>query len=459
MRWRDTTVVLFEVCPKAVTLVLCRVLAATVLLAGQPLLLGVVLDVPADFIAWRAFAAAADKPQEKTRKTPALSQAVYEKLTEAQALAEEGNSGAALRVLNGVRDNRRNKLNSYELANLYNMYAFIRFQQERYQQAIGEYKKVLAQPNLPLAMTTNTHYSLAQLYFVVENYPAAISSLQRWFALAENPQPEAYVLLAQAYYQTRSYNKALQNIERAMSLARAKGKAPQENWYLLQRALYYDKGDYKKVARVLEQLLRRWPKKEYLTQLSGIRGELRDTRGQLVAMETAYQAGMLSTEQEWLNMAYLYLGTDTPYKAAQVWQRGLDQRMIKANARHYQLLGNALRAAQEQDRAIPVLVRAAELAGDGEPWAQLANIYLDIGDYGKAARAARTALGKGKLRRPDQMYVAWGMALYNLDQLDTSRTQFEKAAKDRRSRQLATDWIDFLDGELLRRAALQDGLG
>ena len=89
----------------------------------------------------------------------------------------------------------------------------------------------------------------------------------------------------------------------------------------------------------------------------------------------------------------------------------------------------------------------------------MANIYLDIGDYGKAVRAARTALGKGKLRRPDQMYVTWGMALYNLDQLDTSRTQFEKAAKHRRSRQLATDWIEFLDSELLRRAALEDGLG
>jgi tetratricopeptide (TPR) repeat protein len=451
----------------------CRVLLAILLLAVHSALLSVMPGVgggvgsgsqamaaasDADSNAADSNAADSNKGQEKTRKTPALSNAVYEQLTEAQALSEAGDSSGALRILNDMRDARRNKLNSYELANLYNLYAFIYYQGERYKQAIQAYAKVLAQPNLPLAMETNTLYSLAQLYFVVENYPKAIQSLKQWFALAENPQPDVYVLLAQAYYQTQDYNLALSHVETAMRLAREKGKQPQENWYLLMRVLYYEKGDMKKVAWVLEQLVRGWPKKEYLTQLSGIRGELRQERRQVVAMETAYVANMLSSEQELLNMAYLYLGTDTPYKAAQVLNKGLEQQQIAQTAKNYALLGNALRAAQELEQAIPAMERAAELADDGEPWAVLANIYLDMDNYSQAARAARTALNKGKLRRADHMRVALGMALFNLEQLDKARVQFELAAKDKRSRKIADDWINYLDSELLRRQSLLDDL-
>ena len=81
-------------------------------------------------------AIAAEKKQkstEKTRKTPALRNEVYEQLAEAQELSEAGNINEAVQVLNGLRDSQgRRKLNSYELANMYNFYAFIYYQQEQY---------------------------------------------------------------------------------------------------------------------------------------------------------------------------------------------------------------------------------------------------------------------------------------------------------------------------------------
>ena len=78
-----------------------------------------------------ALAREASAKQEKTRKTPALSSAVYEKLTKAQELSEAGDMRGALSLLDGLRDSQgRSKLNSYELANLYNYYAFIFYQRE-----------------------------------------------------------------------------------------------------------------------------------------------------------------------------------------------------------------------------------------------------------------------------------------------------------------------------------------
>lgn len=406
-------------------------------------------------------AAAADdeKPPEKTRKTPALRNAVYEQLAEAQELSEAGDINGAVAVLNALRDSQgKRALNSYELANMYNFYAFIYYSQEQYGKAIQAYKDVLKQSNLPLAMEVSTNYSLAQLYFVTEEYNKAIQALNEWFKVAENPQPDAFVLLAQAYYQNKQFDKSLANVEKAMRLAKEKGKEPKENWFLLQRVLYYDKGNMKKVAQVLEELLRRWPKKEYWTQASGIYGELKNDSRQLVALDTAYTAGMLDREQELVNMAYLYLGSDTPYRAAKVLDKGLKNKTIKATSKNYELLGNSLRASQEIERAIPALAKAAELSDEGELWARLANVYLDNDDFSSAAKAAQTALKKGKLRRPDSTRIVLGMALFNLDKLTAARKQFVQAAKDDRSKKMAKDWIKYLDNELARRKSLQDGL-
>lgn len=409
-------------------------------------------------VAGSAWAEAPTKP-EKTRKTPALRADVYERLNEAQELAEAGKSREALILLDGLRDSQgRRKLNSYELANLHNFYAYIYYQKERYPQAINAYRQVLAQPDLPLAMEEATHYSLAQLYFVQEDYSRAISSLNKWFLIVEKPQPDAYVLLAQAYYQNKNYDLALNNVEKAVRLAGEMGKPPRENWYLLMRALYYDKGNLKKVAWVLEELLRRWPKKEYLLQASGIYGELGRERRQVAAMESAYVMGWLAREQELLNMAYLFLGSDTPYKAARVLEKGMAAKAIASNAKHYELLGTALRAAQETQRAIPAMAKAADLADDAEPWARLANIYLDNDQFAKAAEAARIALKRGQLKRPDDTRLVLGMALFNMHQLEAARREFQRAAKYKRSEKTARNWIDYLDNELARLQSLKDGL-
>jgi len=398
--------------------------------------------------------------KDNARRTPALRSDVYDKLSEAQQLAEAGKAREALAVLNALRDSQgRRRLNSYELANLHNFYAFVYFQQEQYGRAIQAYQQVLAQPDLPQALEESTHYALAQLYFAQEDYDKAIGELQQWFKLVQNPQPDAYILLAQAYYQNKQYDQALRHVEQGMRLAAQGGKPPKENWYLLMRALYYDKGDLKKVAWVLEELLRRWPKKEYLVQLSGMYGELRNERAQVAAMESAYVMGWLQQEQELLNMAYLFLATDTPYKAAKVLEQGLDSKSIKSSSKNYELLGTALRAAQERQRAIPAMRRAAELAGDGEPWARLASVYLDLDDYAKAAEAAQAALQRGGLKWPEDSRLVLGMALFHLDQLDAARRQFELAAKSSRSSKSAGDWLKYLDAEVERRKSLRDALG
>ena len=158
------------------------------------------------------------KPQRETRRTPALRNKVYEKLAEAQAAAEAKDLPGASRILDAmIAGEGKKSLNSYELANVYNLYAFIYYSRENYSKALQSYEKVVAQPDLPLAMEINTRFTIAQLYFVQEQWQKGIDALLKWFKMTDTPNPNAYVLLAQGYYQLKDYDKALVNVNKAIT--------------------------------------------------------------------------------------------------------------------------------------------------------------------------------------------------------------------------------------------------
>ena len=398
--------------------------------------------------------------KEKARRTPAMRNAVYEQLSAAQVAAEAENFAEAKRVLDQLMaeySTSKKQMNSYELANAYNFYAFLYYSSENYPKAIEAYNKVLAQPDIPEAMEIGTRYSIAQLYFVVEDYAKAAEALSKWFAVAPNPAPDAYILLAQAYYQLKKYDQALVEVEKGMAEAKERGQEPKENWYLLTRVLYYEKNDIPKTTEILEILARKWPKKDYFLQLSGMYGELKKEDKQLAAMETVYRNGWMENERELVNMAYLYLGSDQPYKAARVLEKGIKGKSIEETAKHLELYGISLRQARENKLAVVQLEKAAKKANDGEMWSRLANIYMDLDRNAEAVDAARKSLKQGGGRRPDNTRVVLGMALYNLGKYTDAKKAFADAAKDKRSTKMAKQWIKFLDTEIEReRQIAQD---
>ena len=118
----------------------------------------------------------APKKERETRKTPALRNNIYEKLAEAQTFAEAKQYAEAEAVLNDMLDatSKKSKLNRYELANVYNTYAYLRYAVEDYDGALDYYRKVIDQrPEIPLALEINTLYTVAQLYFLQENWRRA----------------------------------------------------------------------------------------------------------------------------------------------------------------------------------------------------------------------------------------------------------------------------------------------
>jgi Tetratricopeptide repeat len=397
------------------------------------------------------------KKQQETRRTPALRNKVYEKLAEAQVAAEAKDWRTASGVLDDMIEKGGKKaLNSYELANVYNLYAFIHYSQEDYAKALQAYENVVAQPDIPIAMEINTKYTIAQLYFVQEQWGRGIDALLEWFKVTENPPANAYILLAQGYYQKKDYGKSLLNTNIAIDMYKAKDKVPKEQWYNLARFLYFDKNDVPNAVATLEELLKYYPKKQYWVQLSHMYGEQKKESWQLAAMETAYVQEMLDKGTEQTTMAYLYLNAEVPYKAAKVMDRGLKDKSIEGTSKNFEIVGNAWRQAQEVEKAIPAMEQAAAKSDKGELYARLGNVYLDGDQYKKAISSINKGLSRGGVKRPDTARLVLGMAYFNDKQYSKARDAFKAARKDKRSEKYAAQWLKYLANELDRQKKLQD---
>ena len=375
---------------------------------------------------------------EKQKATGAIDAKTFEKLMKAQELTEAGNHTEALAVLDILKN--RDKINGYGKSQMWNFYAFIYASKEDYKNAIRAYTEVIAIEETPEALALQAKYTIAQLNFQLEKYDLCIKYMNEWVAAVAKPTPTAHIMLAQAHYQLKDYDKALINVDKAVSLETAAGRKVKENWLRLKSALYYDKGDFKNTASTFEQLVSLYPKTNYLKQLAGMYGELGKDSRRLAIYDSIYLNGELKKSGDILNLGYMFLGQEAPYKAAKIIEKGMNDGIIEKNQKNIETLGNAWAQANQHDKAIPVLEQAAKLSSKGALFARLAGVYFDAGEYQKAANAALKASEKGGFKNPGNNFLLMGMSYSNLKQHHKALQSFRSAKKTKKILKEARAW-------------------
>ncbi|WP_425451676.1 tetratricopeptide repeat protein [Alteromonas aestuariivivens] len=387
---------------------------------------------------------ASDKP---TRRVPTLRSKVYEQLARAQAAADENNLSEAIAILKEVED-KSSSMNSYEKAMMYNFYGFIYYNDEQYDQALNAFEQVVEQQPIPENFEMTTLFSLAQLHLMQGNYDKSVRFLERWESLNDGPvPPKNLILKAQAYYQNKLYQEAAGFITKAIEDHEAEGMIPDENWLVLQRAIFYELKQPEKVKDVLIKMVKLFNEPKYWIQLAGMYGELGEERKQLAIMESAYQQGYVESAADIFNLAQLYYYHRAPYKGAKLMEQALEEGVLERNLRNLKFLGQSWSLAKEQDKAIPAMMAASELSDDGELDAQLAQILLNAERWDDAISSADRALEKGELRNPGLVYLVKGMALYNKKQYALALNQLAEAEKHQSSRGMAQQWKQFVESE------------
>lgn len=332
----------------------------------------------------------------------------------------------------------------YEEAVAVQTYGHILAAQEKYAQAVEQFKRAIELNALPNPTHFGMMYNVAQLLITTERYEEGLQWLNRYFNSV--PQQEidlnAYVLAASANAELNNYRTAIDYIEKALALS----KKPKESWYQLLLAMHLELKDYETAGKVLERMVKIWPdKKQYWTQLSSIYLQLKQDEKALSVLELAQTKGLLDKESEWMQLAQLYLYLEIPYKGAKVLQTGMEKGIIEQNKEHLELLGNAWYSARELDQAIDAFERAGKLAVNGKLDMRRAYLLVDKENWEEARQALNAALQKGGLDDTGNAYILLGMSNYELGNTQAAREAFNKALQYDDSRSAASQWLRHLE--------------
>ena len=382
-----------------------------------------------------------------------------------------------LSILNELRRDIAN-LKSYDRSVMWNAWAFVYFSDGKYEQAMDAYYRLINEPEVTIGLRVGALLSLAQLHLVQENYKEGIELILQWMDEVEKVTAQSYSLLGQAYYQTGDFRKSLTSMETAVTMAEEEGYKPRENWYVIMAAcigeLKKDIGEKESLLRqidIYEILVNLYPKKQYFIQLGGSYGQLGREKDYMITLKAAHQKDFLNKESEYLALTQLLLLNQNPYWAAQVFVSGqkkmitiVDEKteeekivpVIKDTEKNLKLLADAWRMAQEIDKAIPVLEKAANMSKDGESFVLLGNLYLSEDKVEKAVEAINKGLEKGKVKKLSQVYLTLGQAYFELQQFEEAKKNFRIAArdKDKKIKQQANNWIKYTENEEIRVANL-----
>ena len=422
-----------------------------------------------------------DKKPIKYKKARALQSSTAKKMAKVyealEVVDEKGEPAPDMQIVLSILTELRNdmaNLKSYDRSVMWNAWAFVYFQDGDYPKAMDAYSRLINEPEVTIGLRVQALLSLAQLNLLQENYAKGIELILQWMSEVETVTAQSYSLLGQAYYQTGNFKKALSSMETAVTMAEEEGYKPRENWYVIMAAsigeMKEEIGEKESLLRqidIYEILVNLFPKKQYFIQLGGGYGQLGRERDYMITLKAAYQKDFLNRESEYLALTQLLLLNQNPYWAAEVFENGqkkmitiVDEKteeekivpVVKDTEKNLKLLADAWRMAQEIDRAIPILEKAAKMSKDGESYVLLGNLYLSEERLEEAASAINKGLEKGKIKKLSPVYLTLGQVYFELQEFENAKKNFRIAArdKDKKIKQQANNWIKYTENEEIR---------
>jgi tetratricopeptide (TPR) repeat protein len=353
---------------------------------------------------------------------------------------------------------RLKSLKPYELALTHRIYAYIAYGREDGEKALEHMQASLDVPDgLPKEDRADVLFQVAQLHGAKQRWKQVIASLESWFQTVEKPNSLGYYLLAMSHYQLEQYEAALPPAKKAVEIA----ENPQQSWLQLLLAIYLTNKQYVEATPVLIDLISRYPNsgKNYWLQLSSLYGVQEKNDRALIVLELANRRGLLTEDRDLRRLAQMLLYNEIPIRAAQVIEKGIEDKRLKEDAEVFEMLSNSFILAREVRRAEAPLARAAELSNNGKLYVRLAQVRLLQENWNDAATALRQALEKGGLEDTQgSVQLLLGITYYNKNELQEARNWFARAQNFGATRKQAEGWLEHVNREIeAKNTGLQAG--
>lgn len=379
----------------------------------------------------------------QNRPSVLVSQGTHRRLSRAHSLMAKNKLDQAidaLKALEGVTAKRPG-----ELAQVLQALGFAYAQKDKTILAIQTLQKALNLKTLPYSPTLSTMYTLAQMYMSGDKYTDAEQVMNNWFRLAEDPSPDAFVVMASIQSQKGNKKKALELVTKAIDSS----TKPKESWLSFAVSMNYELDRFQEAARILEKLTAFFPeKKKYWKQLAGVYLNINNNQKALATLGLAGKGGYLTEEGEILNHVSLNLYGGVPYRAGQILEKAIKEKKVKGTQKNYEILGDCWAQAEDMTKALAAYRESAKRSKDGRIFAKQGRIYLEMEKWIEAEKSLSQSLSKGGVKKPASIHMALGISRFNLKKWQSAVQSFEKAGvQNKKLKEQSSQWISFVKTE------------
>ena len=376
------------------------------------------LDVSHHSIGFMTAQSQEDNSKRKTKKTGSMSEKVAKKLGEAQELIEDEKLDEGVAILDSILGLK--KISPYERGQVNYFFAYVRYLKGDLKGAITFYKRVAEDPNVPDGLIESSKFTIAQLYFQIEDWPSVITAVDS--LLRDQPnRTDLYVLKGSAMYQQKQYEEMIPIIKKAISIAEEANafRLEQRQRNITEVAskyrVKYDKNqvDYISLASQIKIKL-----KEDLTSIRTSSEKYVEIEDAIKSVEAdAKNLAIGPTKENWwllLRAAYFELEQMDNVKTV------LQRLVIEWSKKEYWTQLSAFYGQDKQEKEQMAAYQTAYHEGfleKSSEFVQMAQLYLSVEAPYEAARILQKAIDEGKVDKEEKNWKllaqAWFLAQYD----------------------------------------------
>ncbi len=228
---------------------------------------------------------------------------------------------------------------------------------------------------------------------------------------------------------------------------------PEEKLLTFQWNAYNKANDSADAGKVVEQLVKYYPKPEYwMNALAPLLGtNIQDAHLQLDVFRLMNAVGALANPGDYSDMAGLALDQGYPGEAVSVLQRAFANQVFtdpRDVARYQQRLSGAQQRADADQKTLTQQTQQAQSAATGDALISIGAAYLSYGQTDKAIDLINQGIAKGNLKYPEQANLLLGMAELQAHKAAEAQRAFNKVetSSDEGYARLGKLWALYAEG-------------
>jgi len=328
---------------------------------------------------------------------------------------------------------------------------FIALKQQKYDAAAKAYESGLESGLLPPEQVNDRLRLLSQLFLQTDPRDLKKSGEygKRWLEATGTRDPLMLGLVGQAAYFSDNISDAANYMQEAVSLKKAAGETPEENWLLVLQSSYSKLKNNPGTLGATIDLVRYYPRKEHwvtLTQAELSRAASKD-RQILQVFRLMYQVDAMDEAADFTEAATVAIQRGSPGEALKFMEKGYASGVLETSgdkAKSEALRADAQRLAQSDKKALGQFEKEALAAKTGEADVRLGEAFLSYDQPDKGLEAIQRGIGKGGVKDLDEANLSLGRAYLLVGNKADALKAFE-TVKSPEFAQLAQLWSIYTD--------------